>query len=185
MMHGFKTNKTLLTKRMYAFYLDFFFVFFISMSFLFIIRDFVGTMMFSSPLSLIEFTKAQLFRYGLYANLAISFAYFSLMPYFWNGQTIGKFVFDLKMHRKDKELNLMHYSLRSAFYLAAINFFPFVLLIPFFTKNASGLFEMIFNSEICFIKQDSSTSNENETNQLYLLHASASEDTYYIDDNAA
>lgn len=184
MVRTFNANKVLLTKRMYAFYLDFFLLFFISMSFMFIIRDFVATMMFSSPLSLIEFTRTQLFRYGMYANLAISFAYFSLMPYFCNGQTIGKLVFNLKMARKEKELTLMHYSLRSFYYLAALNVFPLILLLPFFTKNAGGLFEIIFKSEV-ILEQKEDEETFNETHQLYLLHASASEDIYYIEDKAS
>lgn len=186
MIQSFNANKNLLTKRMYAFYLDFFLLFFTSMSLMFVIRDFVGTIMFSSPLSLIEFTRSQLFRYGMYANLALSFAYFSLVPYFCNGQTVGKLVFNLKMKRKEKELTLMHYSARAFYYLTAMNFFPLVLIIPFFTKNAGGLFEMIFKSEVSFtFEAEEKAEAHIEKNQLYVLHASASEDIYYIDDQAA
>ncbi|RXK18244.1 RDD family protein [Macrococcus sp. DPC7161] len=84
-------------------------------------------------------------------NAIVYFSYFIFMTFFFK-QTLGKMIFQLKVHSKLKQLTFMQVLTRELFGRYICNFIALLYLVVLFNPNKEGIHDML--SDTCVIKEN-------------------------------
>ena len=168
-----KDNNSLnkiLKKRTFSFLIDLLAIHYINKGFILSYEHFLKSF-FLLPLSISQEISENLGKLSLATLPFIFLAYFTMMYYLGDGQTIGKFLLNLKIKEtKNNRLTLLNCLMRSLGYFFCYFIGLFLFLIPFITKDAKGIQDWISGTEV----QDKTTTKRKTENdgQLDLFRAS-------------
>jgi uncharacterized RDD family membrane protein YckC len=156
----------LLNKRIYAFIVDLGVIYFLKFFSLILYLKTIGFFLTALPIENKEKLFTNITLLDKYLLIVIFTGYFLSCFFITNGRTIGKFLFNLKLvSKKEDEILLDQYLIRTFTYLFCYLNGLFLLLIPLVTKDGKGLPDwlsgtMVINDNEQRIKQSEYNQNE-------------------------
>ena len=143
-----KSLNTILKKRTFSFLIDLFIIQYINKGLILSYENFLKSF-FVLPLSISQEISENLDKLSLVTLPFVFLTYFTMLYYLSDGQTVGKFLLNLKIKgKKSKRLTLFNCLMRSLGYFFCYFIGFFLFLIPFITKDAKGIQDWISGTEV-------------------------------------
>lgn len=162
-------GKSLLSKRIYAFTIDLAVIVFLQKSLINLYTFSFKQMTFFKGTDLSSQMEHPL-ETLLTTILVIS--YFTLSYYLFNGQSIGKTLFKMRVLSKDHvEMTLFESFARANGYFICLFPLSILFIIPFLTKSSRGIPDWLSRTEVVTEEFAAQLSKEKITTELTLQHA--------------
>lgn len=150
-----KEKKSYLTKRAYAFSIDFFLIGLINKAVIFTYANFMKTNFFYIPPEKQMTLMGNLYQLHFPLLFFIFWGYFLSALYLGNGQTPGKVALHLRIIDKDgsQHLTMQECFMRTMGYFICVVSGFFLLALPYLTKDARGIPDWLSNTKV-FTKKE-------------------------------